>query len=280
MLKINFVHCFKKTKIFLIVGRYVFLYNFRVNNVSISIVIPSYNEMANLQKGVLDKIDHYVSRKKFSCEIIVVDDGSTDGSREFVEKFARENPEFKILKNNHLGKAGAVTEGVLRAKGDYILFTDMDQATPIEELEKLLPFVENGYDVVIGSRNKVRKGSPFTRQLMSNSVIFLRKLLVGIHSIYDTQCGFKLFSRKSATDIFTKVKEIHSGYQSIHGSSVTAGFDIELLYLAVKHGYRIKEVPVDWLYVESRRVSPIKDSIEGLLDLIKIRMNIIKGIYK
>lgn len=250
-----------------------------MNKVFISIVIPSYNEMANLQKGILDKIDHYLGRKKFSYEVIIVDDGSTDGSREFVERFIAENKKFKLLENEHLGKAGAVTAGVLLAKGDWTLFTDMDQATPIEELDKFLSFIDVGYDIVIGSRSK-RKGSPFTRRLMSSGVIILRKLLVGIPQIHDTQCGFKLFSRKSAADIFTKIKEIHSGYQSIHGSSVTAGFDIELLYLAFKHGYKIKEVGVEWLYVESRRVNPIKDSIEGFMDLIKIKRNIMQGIYK
>ena len=108
-----------------------------MDNFLLSVVIPSYNEMANLQKGTLDKIKSYLSkkRKNFSYEVIVVDDGSDDGSREFVEKFVKENHnEFRILKNNHLGKAGAVTSGVLHAKGDFILFTDMDQATPIKKI--------------------------------------------------------------------------------------------------------------------------------------------------
>lgn len=236
--------------------------------------------MANLQKGILNKINYYLQKKKFPYEVIIVDDGSTDGSREFVEQYTKENKDFHLLKNNHLGKAGAVTAGVLAAKGEYILFSDMDQATPIEELEKFFPFVESGYDIVIGSRTDKRRGSPFTRQLMSNGVIFLRKLLVGIPQIHDTQCGFKLFSKKAAFDVFEKVKEIHKGYQTIYGSSVTAGFDIELLYLAVKHGYKIKEVPVEWLYVESRRVNPIKDSLDGLLELVKIRRNILQKIYE
>jgi len=245
----------------------------------LSVVIPSYNEMANLQKGTLDKVEHYLSKQKYDYEIIVVDDGSTDGSREFVKKFVGENKKIRIIEGQHSGKAGAVTTGVLSAKGDYILFTDMDQATPIEEIEKLLPHIENGFDVVIGSRQGQRKGAPFTRKVMAKSMIFLRSSIVGIPSIKDTQCGFKLFTKKSAKDIFTRVEKVHNGFKAIKGSSVTAGFDIEVLFVAERKGYKIKEVPVTWLYVETRRVSPIKDSIDGFTDLLRIRKNIISGVY-
>ena len=245
----------------------------------LSVVIPSYNEIANLRKGTLDKVEHYLERKKYNYEVIVVDDGSDDGSLEFVREFVKENPKFRIIENNHTGKAGAVTAGVLQGQGDYILFSDMDQATPIEEVEKLLAASEEGFDIAIGSRSTVRKGSPFTRLVISRSTIILRKLLVGMNSLTDTQCGFKMFSKKAARDIFMKVREVHNGFKSIHGSSVTAGFDMELLYVGEKLGYRIKEVPVDWLYVETRRVNPIKDSIEGLMDLILIKKNIIAGRY-
>lgn len=245
----------------------------------LSVVIPSYNELANLRKGTLDKVGHYFERKKHNYEVVVVDDGSDDGSLEFVREFVKENPKFRLIENNHTGKAGAVTAGVLVSKGDYILFCDMDQATPIEEVEKLLDAAQSGYDIAIGSRSTTRRGAPWTRQLMARSMIMLRSILVGFPEIQDTQCGFKLFSKKAAREIFDKVKALHRGFKSIHNSSVTAGFDIELLYIGKKMGYEIQEVPVDWFYVESRRVSPIKDSIEGLLDLIQIKKNIIKGIY-
>lgn len=245
----------------------------------LSVVIPSYNEMANLQKGTLEKVRSYLEKKKYHYEVLIVDDSSDDGSREFVKNFSKENEHIKIIENNHLGKAGAVTTGVLASKGDYILFTDMDQATPIEELEKFIPYIQNGYDIVIGSR-PVRKGSPFTRRVMSKGVVILRSLIVGLPKIKDTQCGFKLFKKKAAQDIFGRIKKIHKGFDTIKGSSVTAGFDVEILYIANVLGYLIKEVTVDWLYVETRRVSPIKDSIEGLLEIIKIRQNIMDGIYK
>src|SRR3989344_3420345 len=116
--------------------------------------------MANLQKGVLDKVEHFLSLKKYSYEVIIVDDGSTDGSVEFVKQFTEDNSSFKLIENPHLGKGGAVTTGVLNSKGDYVLFSDMDQATPIEEVDKLLPYFDQNYDIVIGSRKSQRKGSP------------------------------------------------------------------------------------------------------------------------
>lgn len=245
----------------------------------LSVVIPSYNEIANLHRGTLDKVEHYLARKKLNYEVIVVDDGSTDGSKEFVKEFIKDSKNFKLIENNHTGKAGAVTAGMLAASGDYVLFTDMDQATPIGEVEKLLPYKDEGYDIVIGSRKSSRRGAPWTRRLMARGMIVTRSLLVGFPEINDTQCGFKLFSKKAAKDIFSNVRKVHNGFKSIKSSSVTAGFDIELLYIGKKLGYSIKEVPVNWLYVETRRVSPLKDSIEGLFDLLKIRSNITKGVY-
>lgn len=244
----------------------------------LSVVIPSYDEMANLQKGILDKVKSFLDKKKYSYEIIIVDDGSKDGSEEFVAKFARENKTFSLIKGAHSGKAGAVTAGMLKAKGKYILFTDMDQATPIEELDKLMPYFDKGYDVVIGSRSG-RKGAPWTRKLMATGMMVLRTFLVGLKGIVDTQCGFKIFTRESAKVLFQKMYDLHHGYAQVSGSEVSAGFDVELLFLAEKYGYKIKEVPVEWLYVETRRVSPVKDSLDGLVYLLKIRLNQLDGFY-
>lgn len=245
----------------------------------ISVVIPSYNEMANLQKGPLSKIKLYLSQQDYDFEVIVVDDGSTDGSRDFVRKFVKNNKKFQLIENNHTGKAGAVTTGMLKATGDYILFTDMDQATPIEEIEKLLPFFKHGFDIVIGSRSNIRKGAPLSRKIMAKGMMLMRSVLVGFPDIKDTQCGFKMFSQQSSYDVFTKIKKMNNGFKTISGSAVTAGFDVELLKIAKMRGYKIKEVPVNWLYVETRRVNPIKDSIAGMLDLVRIRANIMKGLY-
>ena len=250
-----------------------------MNNIYLSVVIPSYNEMTNLQKGVLDKVEHFLRKQKYEWEVIIVDDGSNDGSIEFTEKFIKDNSSFRLIKNSHLGKAGAVTFGMLSAKGEYVLFMDMDQATPIEEIEKLLPFVGD-YDIVVGSRGSKRKGDPWTRLLMARGMMVLRSLIVGVRGISDTQCGFKLFKKKVSDELFLKLKNFHHGYKTISGSSVKAGFDVELLFLAQKTGYKIKEVPVEWLYVESRRVSPIRDSIEAVEDLLTIKFNDLTGKYK
>lgn len=250
-----------------------------MKNIYLSVVIPSFDEMANLQKGVLDKVKSFLDKKKFSYEVIVVDDGSTDGSIDFVEKFIKDVPEFRLIKNTHTGKAGAVTKGVMKANGEYILFTDMDQATPIEELNKLLPYFSEGFDIVIGSRRAKRKGSPWTRIIMARGMMVLRTILVGLPGISDTQCGFKIFRNIVAQKLFARIDKLHNGFKKISGSNVTAGFDVELLYLADKMGFTIKEVPVEWLYVETRRVNPVKDSIAGLKDLFNIKLSDLKGKY-
>ncbi len=251
-----------------------------MGKIFLSVVIPSYNEMANLQKGVLDKLEHYLSKQKYTWEAIIVDDGSDDGSVEFTENFTKDNPHFTLIKNNHTGKAGAVTKGMLHANGEIVLFTDMDQATPIEEVENILPIFKNGFDIVIGSRSSKRKNAPLTRLIMARSMMILRTLIVGVSGISDTQCGFKAFRNEVAKKLFTKIDKINNGFREISGSKVSAGFDVELLYIAQQMGYKIKEVPVSWLYVETRRVSPIKDSVDGLADLFKIKTNALRGIYK
>lgn len=252
-----------------------------MKKIYLSVIIPCYDEMANLQKGVLDKIDHFLARKKFEYEVIIVDDGSKDGSVEFLRKFIKDNRKFSLIQNPHFGKAGAVTTGMLAAKGEYRLFTDMDQATPIEELDKLLPYLaDKKYDIAIGSRNTVRKGSPWIRLFISRSAIILRKQIIGLKEISDTQCGFKIFTADAAEKVFTKFKILKNGFTKITGTAITFGLDIEILYLAKKNGFKVKEVPIKWLHVETRRVNPITDSIQGVMDLLRIKKNILKGEYK
>ena len=185
-----------------------------MDKIYLSVVIPCYNEMNNLQKGVLDKVEHFLSKQKYTYEVIVVDDGSDDGSLEFLEKFVKEEKNFRIVKSPHKGKAGAVTAGMLSAKGQLVLFTDLDQATPIEELNKLLPFAQK-FDIVIGSRNSQRKGAPWTRLLMAKGMILLRSVIVGLRGIDDTQCGFKLFKNNVSDVLFSKLEKFHHGYNKI-----------------------------------------------------------------
>ncbi len=251
-----------------------------MDTIFLSVVIPSYNEIANLRKGVLDKVKAYLEKKKFPYEVLVVDDGSRDSSVDFVQNFVKENPTFHLLENKHTGKAGAVATGMLKAKGKYVVFTDMDQATPIEEVDNLLPYIESDkFQVVIGSRTVGKLGYPLSRLVLHEVSIMLRKVIVGLPEIFDTQCGFKMFTNQAAQEIFAKLSEVHNGFREISNSAVQFGFDVEVLLIAENKGYKIKEIPVHWLYVESRRVSPMRDSIDGILNLFRIRVKELQKKY-
>ena len=243
----------------------------------LSVVIPAYNEEYNLRTGVLDSVYDYLSRQKFIWEILFVDDGSTDGTAKLAEDFAKKHSNFFVLKEPHRGKAGTVTAGILKAKGEIVLFTDTDQATPIDQLKKILPKFKEGFDVVIGSRHG-REGAPIIRKVMAFGFSFLRLIVLRL-PFKDTQCGFKAFSSNSADEIFKRL-EIFSSKNRSKGASVTAGFDLEILYVARKLGYKIAEVPVDWHHKEGTKVDPIKDSIEGLRGLIMVRLNALQGKYR
>jgi len=261
---------------------YLFLYNFStVDTIFLSVVIPSYNEIFNLRKGVLDKVKRFLDNKKFHYEVIIVDDGSTDGSYEFVKDFVKNAKTFSVLKNHHTGKAGTVAKGMLSSKGKFVLFTDMDQATPIEEIDTLLQFTKNGeYQIAIGSRTIGGLRYPLSRLVLHEAGILLRKLIVGLPEVFDTQCGFKLFTHESSQITFNQLTKIHSGFKEISNSAVQFGFDVEILLIAKNKGYKIKEVPVHWMYVESRRVSPLRDSIEGIINLFSIKIKSLQGKYK
>jgi hypothetical protein len=164
------------------------------------------------------------------------------------------------------------------AIGDVVLFTDLDQATPLAESEKLLPFLGNGYDIVIGSRKEKRVGAPFLRRMMGRGFMLLRSVLLGLKGIEDTQCGFKAFRHEVVEALVSKLK-LYETSGNAEGAMVTAGFDVELLYVAKCLGYTIKEVPVEWHYVDTRRVNPIRDSWLGLTDILKIKLNAWQGKY-
>lgn len=241
------------------------------NKMSISLIIPCYNEEANIQKGVLDKIGNFTKDDPHFSEVIIVDDGSDDHSKKLIkEDYIDRFPKFKLLENNHQGKAFAIMTGIRAAKGNFVMFSDIDLATPIEESDKLIKEIEKNYEIVIGSRNSRRIGAPLLRKLMAIGFIIIRDLFIGLKGIKDTQCGFKIFKREAALKIIDKFKVFHDKRKA-EGSSVTAGFDLEFLFLAIKLGYKIKEVPVTWLHVETKNVNFIKDSIETLIDIFKIK---------
>ncbi len=247
-----------------------------MSNIKLSIVIPAYNESANLKKGVLEEVLSFLQTVDFVFEVLIVDDGSSDDTVKIAKEIIYSKKNFKLIENPHGGKAITVMTGLLAAQGEIVLFTDMDQATPLGEVEKLLPKFEEGFDIVIGSRAG-RKGAPFIRKLSAWGFSFLRGIILGL-PFKDTQCGFKAFSKGSIEKIIPKIKS-EWGVVHFKGGAVNAGFDVELLYLAKKYGFKIAEVPVEWNYVDSERVQVIKDAIASIYDMIRIRINDLKGKY-
>jgi glycosyltransferase involved in cell wall biosynthesis len=245
----------------------------------LSVVIPAYNEETNIRLGAFEKVARYLDGQQYIWEVIVVDDGSSDGTAKLTEEFIVHNDHFSIVRNPHQGKAATVMTGMMQAEGEIVLFSDLDQATPLKEIAKILPWFDRGFDVVIGSRKGKREGAPILRRFMARGFMLLRTMVLGLKGISDTQCGFKAFRRDVARDIFQHLS-LYGKQKTVTGSMVTAGFDIEVLFLAKVLGYKIKEIPVEWHYVETRRVSPIKDSWEGLMDIVHIRINAWKGVYR
>lgn len=249
-----------------------------MKKIHLSVVIPAYNEVKNLKRGVLASVYEYLSQAKYSWEVLIVDDGSTDKTTVIIEGFVKDHLGFKLFKEPHRGKGGTVIAGMLKAEGDIVLFSDMDQSTPIDQIEKFLPKFRQGSDVVIASRSG-RPGQTPIRKIMALGWVVLRTIILGL-PFKDTQCGFKAFKKEAAKKIFERMQVFKQG-TSVRGAAVTAGFDLEVLYIARKLGLKITEVPVEWYeYGERKEVSPFKDSWEGLRDLIQVRLNAISGKYK
>lgn len=243
----------------------------------VSVVVPAYNEEENIKKGAPGKVLSYLAKQKYSWETLFVDDGSADKTVELLEAYVKKEKRARIIKNPHQGKAATVTTGMLSANGEIVLFTDMDQATPINQFENFLPWFDEGWDIVIGSRSG-RKGAPFLRKLMAYGFIFLRTVFLRL-PIKDTQAGFKAFTYHAAQDIFKNL--IIFGKQGlINQPAVKAGFDLEFLYVARKKGYRIKEVQVEWNYKGSTRVNALRDGLDSIKDILRIRMHSIFGHYR
>ena len=244
----------------------------------LSVVIPSYNESKNIRRGVLEKVLSYLEKQPYSWEIILSDDGSTDETKAYLQKFSAEHAHVHFLPNKHGGKGPTVMAGMLAAQGEFRLFTDFDQSTPIEEVEKMWPYVEEKYDIIIGSRavqGAKRDKEPWYRHLMGQ-VFNLVVQTFALPGILDTQCGFKMFSAQATAQLFPRLVIYQAQERQ---DAFTGAFDVELLYLAKKAGFSIAEVPVLWEHNESDRVSPIKDSIRMFIDILRIRWADLMGRY-
>lgn len=236
----------------------------------LSVIIPAYNEEKRLP-ATLKSIDRYLQKQNFKSEIIVVSDGSKDRTDEIVREMTKEIPNLRLIAvpENH-GKGWGVRKGMLEARGRYRLFMDADNSTSIDQVEKMWPEFENGYQVVIGSRDL--KGAvldppqPLFRRFLGECFKILRKLIVGLWELEDTQCGFKGFTKEAAEEIFSKTKIDRWA------------FDVEVLVIAKKLGYRIKEIPVYWINDPHSKVK-LKGMVKMLLEIIKVRLNLLKGIY-
>ncbi|MCE5258570.1 MAG: glycosyltransferase [Chloroflexi bacterium] len=214
-----------------------------MGSVYLSVVVPCYNEEENLLHGALEEMAAYLTAQSFSWEVIVSDDGSTDHSREVIKQRISDKPGFSLLENPHGGKPSAVWYGIQAAVGQFVLFTDMDQSTPLNQFDKLKPLLDAGYDVVIGSRGTERENFPLYRRVGSAVFRSFRRLFILRH-ISDTQCGFKAFKIDAARAVFPQLEALQTKPQA-KGWQVTA-FDVELLYLSERAGYRIAEVVVEW----------------------------------
>ena len=235
-----------------------------------SIVIPAYNERDRILP-TLESVLAYAGRQGWNAEVLVVDDGSRDETAEIVTQFAARHPMVRLVRNpGNRGKGHSVRNGMLRASGEILLFSDADLASPIEESEKLFAAIAAGADIAIGSRwirsELQTQRQPLHRQLMGRLYNLLMRIVLGLN-FKDTQCGFKAFKRSTAQRIFQ--------FQKIE----RWGFDPELLYLARKFGLRVVEIPVAWAHQEGARIHPVRDGMRMFGELLTVRWNAIRGQY-
>lgn len=231
----------------------------------LSVVIPAYNEASAIRAGKLARVQTWLAERPFETELLVVDDGSLDETLKLAQAVTA-----RAMSIAHAGKAAAIVAGLRQALGEVVLLTDMDQATPITEAPKLLDAIGQGAHLAIGSRGLSRIGAPLGRYFLSWGQMALRGLLLGL-KITDTQCGFKAMKRAAALEVLEHLQIYRpSRLSAIQGPSVTSGFDVELLFVAHRLGYQIREVPVAWSYQESRRVNLTRDAWRGIRDLASI----------
>lgn len=239
-----------------------------VGRPTVSVVIPAYNEAARIVPTIGAIACHMSSRGE-SWELIVADDGSTDSTVEMLEALGFANLRVIVAAKN-AGKGNAVRRGMLAARGEYILFADADQSTPIEQFDRLLSELRDGFDVAVGSRaanGAEVRGKSILRRILSGGLKLIVSVGFGL-KVADTQCGFKLFTAGAAQELFS--------LQRSDGFS----FDLEVLYLASKLSFRTAEVPVEWIDAPGSTVDAAKVSLEFLRDLVTFRLNHLRGIYK
>jgi glycosyltransferase involved in cell wall biosynthesis len=248
------------------------LWSVRVQKVSV--IIPAFNEAGALRQGKLQRVAAWLAMQPYPTELIVVDDGSSDETYALAQAAG-----VRTIRIEHAGKAAAIIAGIHASSGDIVLFTDMDQATPITEAPRLLERLFHAPGIAIGSRGLVRKGAPLGRYILSYGQVLARWVLLGLR-ITDTQCGFKAVHRAAALEILDYLKLYHpSKAGKLSGPSVTSGFDVEFLFMGQRLGYPIYEEPVIWNYQDTRRVHLLRDALRGMRDLLRIAWARLLGAY-
>ena len=250
--------------------------------IDLSVVIPAYNEAHNIRGGVLSQILQFLRASGRSFEVLVVDDGSEDETAALTRELAAAESSVRLVATEHGGKAHALVHGVRAARGRIVLFSDMDQAIPIAEASKLLPWFDEGFDIVIGSRGFERRHASVVRRIVSFGQLAARYVVLGFADIVDTQCGFKAFRREIVAPLFDRLVVYgRAGDARATGPNLSPGFDVELLFAAKRRGLSIKEVPIvcDHRRGGGRPTSVVRDSVRGLADLVAIRSAARHGKY-
>ncbi len=238
----------------------------------LSIIIPAYNEERRLPKSldsIVAFVDEQCAKGAFTTEVLVIENGSRDRTTEVAEGFAAQRSYIRVLHSGK-GKGAAVRMGMMAGQGRYLFMCDSDLSMPIKQVLKFLPPALDGYDVAIASREGLgahRFDEPPFRHVMGR-VFNLIVRVIAIPRFQDTQCGFKSFRREIAREVFTD------------GTMNGWSFDVEALFIALHRGYKVVAVPIDWYHDPDSRVNPVQDTIRMVRDVLKIRLNGWKGVYK
>jgi dolichyl-phosphate beta-glucosyltransferase len=235
----------------------------------LSIILPALNEEQRLPR-CLEQIDQWLQKQSFQGEVIVAENASTDRTAAITQEFAQTHPYVRLLQLKERGKGRAVKAGMLAADGDYRFICDVDLSMPIEEIEKFLPPYTSGADISIATREGKlarRIDEPEYRHIMGRVNNLIIKIMA-LPDFEDTQCGFKMFNRAAAEDLFS--------VQRMNG----IGFDVELLFIAKRRGYKIREVPITWYFDADSRMRLVQDSLNILREIWEIRQNWRKGVYE
>lgn len=234
----------------------------------LSIIIPAHNEESRLPQ-TLEQVFMFLGRQSYESEVLIIENGSTDHTFEIAQEYARRHKRLRVIREEGRGKGLAVHRGMFEARGEYRFMCDADLSMPVDEINKFLPPALGDFDVAIASREArgaVRYNEPFYRHIGGRGINLIIRLLI-LPGLNDTQCGFKCFRADAAEKLFKR--------QTLFGWS----FDIELLFLAKRHGYRVAEIPIHWYYRDESKVSALRDALRMIGDIFRIHLNAWRGRY-